>query len=56
MKTDEHSTCMRSQSKVSESHQVVANNNIDVDPKTTNESVLMKKKKGLSLVEMFKGK
>ena len=31
MKTDEHSTCMRSQSTVSESHQVVANNNIDVD-------------------------
>ncbi|KAL5181206.1 Poly(A) polymerase I [Glycine soja] len=55
MKTDEDSTCMPSQSTVSENHQVIANSNIDVNAKTTNESNL-KKKKGLSLVEMFKGK
>ena len=54
MKTDEDSTCMPSQSTVSENHQVIANSNIDVNAKTTNESNLKKKKNYKYIVRLWR--
>ncbi|XP_014521176.1 uncharacterized protein LOC106777878 isoform X1 [Vigna radiata var. radiata] len=65
MKTDEHNTCTASQSAESDNHRVIAHNldmdakttdnNLDVDPKTPNESDLKKKKNmRLSMIELFK--